>query len=243
MGQITTTEVVNGTVTDAGVINANFTAVREAINGGLDNSNVKAAANLDPAKIAPGTDTHILTTVSGQAQWAAPPAVGGTGGTTPAGALVMWATPTPPTGWLICDGSAISRATFPNLFAAIGTLYGAGDGSSTFNLPDLRGRAPYGMHASTPGVTSMGANEGQGNPALRGPHHSHSVADPGHVHSGAVRHEYGYSANYSGVPEYGPHSEDAYTTGTSYTGITVGSQGYNTPNAPAHFALHFVIKT
>lgn len=45
----------------------------------------------------------------------------------------------PPSGWLVCDGTAVSRATYANLFAQISTIYGAGDGSTTFNLPDLRG--------------------------------------------------------------------------------------------------------
>ncbi len=53
---------------------------------------------------------------------------------------VMWyAKRTPPVGWLECDGSAVSRTTYANLFAVIGTTYGAGNGSTTFNLPDLRG--------------------------------------------------------------------------------------------------------
>lgn len=49
-----------------------------------------------------------------------------------------------PAGWLLCDGRAVSRSTFVALFAAIGTAYGPGNGSTTFNLPDLRGRAPIG---------------------------------------------------------------------------------------------------
>lgn len=53
---------------------------------------------------------------------------------------VMWyAKNTPPIGWLECNGSAVSRTTYANLFAVIGTIYGNGDGSATFNLPDLRG--------------------------------------------------------------------------------------------------------
>lgn len=47
-----------------------------------------------------------------------------------------------PTGFLICDGSAVSRQLFPQLFEVLGTAYGAGDGSTTFNLPDFRGAAP-----------------------------------------------------------------------------------------------------
>jgi microcystin-dependent protein len=59
---------------------------------------------------------------------------------TPIGAEAFWPVGTPPTGWLEERGQAISRTTYANLFAVIGTSYGAGDGSTTFNLPDPRGR-------------------------------------------------------------------------------------------------------
>lgn len=55
------------------------------------------------------------------------------------GTVVPLGGTTVPTGWLECDGSAVSRTTYANLFTAIGTTYGVGDGSTTFNLPDLRG--------------------------------------------------------------------------------------------------------
>lgn len=58
----------------------------------------------------------------------------------PTGSLTPYAGSTAPTGWLLCFGQAISRTTFSDLFTTIGTTYGAGDGSTTFNLPDLRGR-------------------------------------------------------------------------------------------------------
>lgn len=57
----------------------------------------------------------------------------------PAGAVMAYAMTTAPNGWLECDGSAVSRTTYAALFSAIGTTYGNGDGSTTFNLPDLRG--------------------------------------------------------------------------------------------------------
>ncbi len=53
-----------------------------------------------------------------------------------------------PTGWLICDGSAISRTTYQDLYSIIGTKYGSGDGSTTFNLPDLRTRVPVGYNST-----------------------------------------------------------------------------------------------
>jgi len=63
----------------------------------------------------------------------------------PAGALMPYAGSSAPTGYLLCDGSAVSRSTYATLFSAIGTQYGAGDGSSTFALPDLRGRVVAGQ--------------------------------------------------------------------------------------------------
>lgn len=58
-----------------------------------------------------------------------------------------------PAGWLLCDGSAISRDEYSRLYAAIGTTWGAGDGSTTFNIPDLRGRSPIGAGAGS-GLTT-----------------------------------------------------------------------------------------
>ncbi len=57
----------------------------------------------------------------------------------PAGVILSHAANTAPTGWLECNGAAISRTSYADLFAAIGTVFGVGDGSTTFNLPDLRG--------------------------------------------------------------------------------------------------------
>ena len=56
----------------------------------------------------------------------------------PSGMLTPFAGATAPDGWLLSDGSAVNRTTYSALFTAIGTTYGAGDGSTTFNLPDLR---------------------------------------------------------------------------------------------------------
>ncbi len=57
----------------------------------------------------------------------------------PVGAVVYYTKTTLPTGWLRCDGTAVSRTTYASLFAIVGTQWGVGDGSTTFNLPDLRG--------------------------------------------------------------------------------------------------------
>ena len=62
----------------------------------------------------------------------------------PAGCIMPYAGATAPDGWLFCHGQAVSRSDYADLFIAIGTAYGAGDGSTTFNLPDLRGRVGRG---------------------------------------------------------------------------------------------------
>jgi microcystin-dependent protein len=70
-----------------------------------------------------------------------PQGVPGPPGTSaPTGAVIAFAGTTPPGGWLVCDGSAVSRATFANLFSVLGTAWGVGDRSTTFNLPDMRGQ-------------------------------------------------------------------------------------------------------
>lgn len=62
----------------------------------------------------------------------------------PVGTWIGFAGTTPPTGFLLCDGSAVSRATYSALFTEIGTTYGAGDGSTTFNVPNFTNRFPLG---------------------------------------------------------------------------------------------------
>jgi microcystin-dependent protein len=67
----------------------------------------------------------------------------------PPGSITMWAGAAAPAGYLLCDGGIISRTTYADLFAAIGIAYGAGDGSTTFQLPDIRSRFPVGKGTDT----------------------------------------------------------------------------------------------
>jgi microcystin-dependent protein len=80
---------------------------------------------------------------------------------------------TPEAGWLVADGSAVSRSTYAALFSAIGTQFGTGDGSTTFNLPDLRGRVPVGKGQ----LGNIGTLGGSDNVAVasRSPVHTHRV--------------------------------------------------------------------
>jgi microcystin-dependent protein len=71
------------------------------------------------------------------------------GGGMPVGARVGYCGAAIPPGWLECNGAAVSRTTYPELFAALGTRFGAGDGSTTFNLPSYNGKTPLGRGAYT----------------------------------------------------------------------------------------------
>lgn len=82
---------------------------------------------------------------------------GGGGDTTPTGTISMFAGSTAPTGYLLCQGQAVSRTTYSALFAVIGTTYGSGDGSTTFNLPNLQGRFALGKSSSHALASTGGA--------------------------------------------------------------------------------------
>jgi microcystin-dependent protein len=114
----------------------------------------------------------------------------------PVGAILPYGGATAPSGWKLCDGAAINRTDFAALFAVLGTSYGAGNGTSTFNLPDLRGRAPFGADSGAGRLTAAthpnqrGQSGGVETHALTsqesGMHnHYHSGNCPSHVHSGA----------------------------------------------------------
>lgn len=151
----------------------------------------------------------------------------------PIGACIDYFGTTPPSGYLFAAGQEISRATYASLFAVLGTTYGSGDGSTTFNLPDTRGRVSAGREdMATPATTrlnnfsssTLGAGFGSQSHTLTSaqmPTHTHTVADPGHTHSyngatGAVA-----ADGVTTVARVGA----GQTTGSSTTGITIGNAG------------------
>lgn len=100
--------------------------------------------------------------------------------TTPSGTIISFAGYPAPSGYLICDGSAVSRTTYPNLFAAIGTTWGSGNGTTTFNIPDLQGYFLRGSGTSardpdSPRVIGSAQTDAYLN-------HSHIATDSGHSH-------------------------------------------------------------
>ena len=96
-----------------------------------------------------------------------------------AGMIYLFAGSTAPEGYLICDGSNVSRTTYSELFTILGTTYGAGDGSTTFGLPNLSGKVPIGVSsshtlASTGGAETVTLSTGNL------PSHTHTVPEHGH---------------------------------------------------------------
>lgn len=134
------------------------------------------------------------------------------------GTLNMYAGSSAPTGWLLCNGSAVSRTTYASLYSVVGTAYGAGDGSTTFNVPNLVDRMPVGAGSSyalastggTATTTLSTTNLPAHNHGVNDPSHAHGVADPGHAH---------------GVYDPG-HSHGGIQTFASGQGIQVGGGQY-----------------
>lgn len=124
----------------------------------------------------------------------------------PAGAVTAFAGSAAPAGWLLCDGSAVSRTTYANLFAVTGTTYGAGDGSTTFNLPDLRGRVVAAVDGGAGRITSsntLGAASGT---------QAHTHTSAAHTHTSAA-HTHGVSATHSHASA--AHSHTLSSTGSA----------------------------
>lgn len=92
----------------------------------------------------------------------------------PTGSLIATGKTSADTGYLICDGSAVSRTTYSALFTAISTRFGGGDGSTTFNVPDMRGKFPIGTASSGTGST-LGGSGGTIDHTHTGPSHQHNV--------------------------------------------------------------------
>ena len=154
----------------------------------------------------------------------------------PAGAVMPVAMNSAPSGWLAADGTAVSRSTYATLFAAISTTHCVGDGSTTFNLPDLRVYFIRGVGTNSDGVAAGTFATKQ---AATFASHTHSVTDPGHTHTTAIfpTNTGGPGLNVAGTPVNAVSSG----TGASLTGISIQSTG-GTETRPANIALLYCIK-
>lgn len=102
----------------------------------------------------------------------------GTTAAIPSGSILSFGGATAPTGYLLCDGTAVSRTTYSSLFTAIGTSFGTGDGSTTFNVPDLRANVPAGYKSGDTNFGTLGGAVGEATHILTTteiPSHNHGI--------------------------------------------------------------------
>lgn len=168
-----------------------------------------------------------------------PPSAGGI----PRGTVLPYAGAAAPSGYVDCDGAAVSRVTYADLFAEVGVAYGAGDGATTFNVPDLRERVPVGVGGSysrgtvggAASVTLIGNNlpahthAGGGATGAESANHSHTTTTGGistnHYHSGttgteSASHSHGITHSVVGCVAGSPLNCMAWGSGQSISTAT-----------------------
>lgn len=170
----------------------------------------------------------------------------------PTGSMLMWPTSTAPSNWLLCNGQAISRTTYAALFALLGTTFGAGNGSTTFNLPNYIDRMPIGAGSLYNGGSTGGSKDA----TLVS--HTHTatttVSDPGHSHTTPFNRT-SKSNNATPFMLTDPNQGENFNgrvdipTTSVGTGIsastTIASSGSPATNAnlPPYLGIFFIIKT
>lgn len=202
-------------------LDKNGNIIANSISGNWVATNVEAAAGAISNKImTPATTKTLLDSYN----------------FVPSGAIMAFAMNAVPVGWLSCDGTAISRTTYAALFTAINTAYGAGNGTTTFNLPDFRGTFLRGYDAGK-GVdigrvfASYQADE------LKS--HNHTITDPGHFHTiGTDDNDAGGTTTIDGSNTVAAQKPTSTTT----TGITINATG-GVETRPKNYAILYCIKT
>lgn len=160
----------------------------------------------------------------------------------PAGEVSAFARTTAPDGWLVCDGAIVSRTTYARLFAAIGTTFGAGNGSTTFGLPDLRGEFVRGLDTGR-GVDvgrALGTNQSSQNIAHT--HNGQTSSAGAHSHSFYLSSRTGINSYPLGATgplgTYFPTSQEGEHVHNFTTGTTGGNE-----SRPRNIALLYCIRT
>jgi microcystin-dependent protein/predicted nucleic-acid-binding Zn-ribbon protein len=229
--------LVNGTLTAAGETDTGNMTIGGTLGvTGTSTFTGAAALNGGGTSTTPTTGdntTKVATTAFVQTALA---------NATISGSIQMWPTASAPTGWLICDGSAVSRTTYATLYGVIGTTFGVGDGSTTFNLPNYQGRSPLG--AST--AYSLTTTGGSADAVVVSHTHTATVTDPGHNHvlpytipiytiggSSGPNNTFGIVSN---------PATTSNTTGVTVANSTTGSSGTGA-NLQPYLAINFIIKT
>lgn len=156
------------------------------------------------------------------------------------GVLMQYAGATAPDGWLLADGSAVSRTDYEDLFTAIGVTYGIGDGSTTFNVPNLKGRVVVGLDGADTAFDALGETGGTATHTHTATTdssgaHTHTVAShthtgPSHTHTGPSHTHSGPSHTHS-ISSDGSHNHDSAGGGSflpgGATAFTANGAGHN----------------
>ena len=224
--------VVPDTIIDAGWANPTMGDVAQALTDSLPrNGAAPMTGQLTLVNSPPTASLHAIS--KGYADQLFASAAG-----VPIGAILTYAAGTAPSGYILCDGSPVSRSTYADLFALIGTTYGSGDNVTTFNVPNLVDYFIRGRNATTRPVGSL--------EAAAFANHVHPITDNGHVHTlSNLTHVHGQAAHTHTVTDPGhahtiqgeialygsPNSSGVWTntgpttpTGTATTGITLSSE-------------------
>jgi microcystin-dependent protein len=236
-----------GTGIEAGLMD---TAFNDLATDGINQSLNKAGQNTPTANLPMGGYKHTgVANASASDEYVA---YGQLSTWVPPGVIQMFAGSSAPTGFLLCSGAAVSRTGYAALFSAIGTAFGAGDGSTTFNLPDLRGRVIAGldnMGGSDAGRLSWSNTMGTTGGAQT---HTLSVSEmPSHTHTQDA-HSHTLADQVQGLLGYGqgsPISGNAVVgLGAENTGSTTATN-QNTGGGGAHnnmqptILMNYIIKT
>jgi microcystin-dependent protein len=144
------------------------------------------------------------------------------------GAIALWPMDTPPQGWLLCDGNAVSRSAYAELFGVIGMAYGSGDGSTTFNVPDLKGKVPVGKHVSQSEFNTLGLTGGERTHTLT------TTEMPAHTHNNIL-------GNGSGTITTAQISANLAHFGTSQASASAGGGGSHN-NLQPYIVLNYIIR-
>jgi microcystin-dependent protein len=191
-----------------------------------------AAAATATANVATLTSSlsALSTTVGGHTTSIAANAAAITAGAVPAGTILPTGRATAATGYLMCDGAAVSRTTYAALFALYGTAFGAGNGTTTFNVPDLLGRAPIGSGTGS-GLSAKTLGAKVGTEPSNMPSHSHGIGSSNFDRP---------AINTAGAEgNIGSGSLVAVLTSTAASGSGSATDG----NVPPSQVVNFMVKT
>lgn len=158
-----------------------------------------------------------------------------TGDTLPIGSIMPYGSDTIPTNWLLCDGREVSRTEYQNLFNVIGTTYGAGDGTTTFNLPNLKGKVTVGKDNNDLNFDNLGETGGEKT-------HTLTIDEmPKHKHNSKARINWYNTAAYGLLVNQVNSSNASVDRETTYTDEVGGDNSHN--NMPPYLITNYIIKS